>query len=68
MVEGKAFDGGEIQGEKVRGDRKDVHLVGTHIQIRWRKNREEAEDGKGDLRESQDPACQKYTRVMLPPI
>ena len=27
MVEGKAFEGGEIQGEKVRGEWKGVHSV-----------------------------------------
>ena len=32
MVEGKVFEGGEIQGEKVRGEQKGVHSVGTLIQ------------------------------------
>ena len=64
---GKAFESGEIQGERVREGGKGVHSVETHTKF-VREKRERKPKKVSGSRESQDPACQKHTRVMLPPI
>ena len=64
-VVGKACGDREIQGERLREKGKDVDSVDTHIQNLLE---EEERRSRRWYRDLGDPACQKYTRVMLPPI